>query len=373
MDKCKDCGKELVDGICPSCKSIEDAVRAELAKSEKPKENKMSEEVKEVKVNDTERMKGLVKSLIRRDRNAAEQFSNNAQKTFTGVGYLLPVEYESQVYELMDSYGVARQYCKRHAIGTETAQLPTLISGMAMTFIGSVDHAYEGWNDGKRKPITTPEVGKVEIKIRDLAGVFPVDKNTVEDTNTNFFTLLPGLFADAAAYAEDRALMIGVDYASGGNVGGLLGLATADSGEITIAKCVGLQQFLSARALQGANYFMHPTVRVALHQELLTSTWAGRMTLEDALGYPVVLSNAMPTASDTGDVGKVLLGNMQNVYLADREQLSIDIAEEATIYNGDGTVAHALYQDNMLGFRACERIDIKCMKNDAFATLVEGS
>lgn len=330
----------------------------------------------QVKREAKERTIAMVRAIYNRQFAEAEKLSDNATQKFTGQGYLIPQEFAATIFTLLDVYGVARKFCYTYPMGTETAQLPKLLTGLTMTWIGSVAHAAAGWKSGKRKPVTEPEIGKVDLKIKDIAGVVPLETKLIKDTNSNLEALLPMLIAHALAVAEDSALFNGVAYPAGEIVGGLLAAATAlvgtgtGFGDCTIADLLDMQGQISSAALMGARYFAHPSVKSHFRKKGLEAGWAGRITMEDALGYPFEVSNGLPAMSASAvDTPFVLFGNLQNVYLGDRQQLAVDTATEANIYDKDGNLLHALFQDNMIGLRALAREDIKSMEDAAFCAL----
>lgn len=386
--KCDICGAELVDGKCASCdekaKTVDALVKEKLDALAGKAEDKTAGEKQEASLDHNERMRGIMQNLARNRPDLAVEYSDNKAKNFTGSGNLIPWEFHGEIYTLMDEYGVARQECRIHPIQTRHARLPKLISGFSFSWIGSTKHKGEDpyyHASGTRKPVTEPEATGVIVNIRDLAGVFPMTTNTLDDTNTNFEQLIPPLFALAMSEAEDLALFNGVAYPDGTTVGGLLARATAVNAggatfaDATVANLIGMQGSLSSAALRGAKYYMHPSVLTTFLQEIYQSggngaMWAGRMTLENVLGYPIVLTNALPSmAQSAGDTRFIVLGNLANTYLVDRQQLSIDTSNEANVYDANGNLLYALWQDDMVGFRAVERLDIQVMEDSAYAAL----
>lgn len=318
----------------------------------------------------------MVRALFAKDIPEVMRLSDNQSKAWTGQGYLVPEEFAGTIFTLLDQYGVARKDCFIYPMGTDIANLPKLLTGLSMTWIGSSTHAAAGWATGTRKPTTEPTFDRVRLTIRDLAGVIPMDINLVKDTNTNLEALLPTLIANAIASAEDSALFNGVTYGDGSNVGGLLSVGTARLAagaaftDATIDNLLDMQGDISSAALIGAKYYMHPSVKAHFRKKGLAAGWAGRITLEDALGYPVEVTNALPAMSaSAADTEFVAFGSLKNVYLGSRQALAIDTADQATVYDAAGAVKYALFQDNMIGLRPLVREDIKIMQNAAFAVL----
>lgn len=364
--------KELLETLVP--KLVADSV-APLQNTVDSKLKQALGDGQDVSAESKARVDSLIRAIFSGQHEEARDLSDNAAQKFTGQGYLVPEDYSKQIYHLVDQYGVARRNCFTYNMGTDTANLPKLLTGLTMTWIGSTAHKDAGWKSGKRKPTTEPSVGKIQLVAKDIAGVVPLDKNLLADTNTNLADLLLMLIAIALAKAEDTALFTGVPYAAE-TVGGLLAVATALAGTgtsfaaCTIDDLLDMQGQLSSAALLNAKYHMHPSVKAHFRKKGLAAGWAGRITLEDALGYPVEMTNALPAMSaSAADTPFVTFGNLQNVYLGDRATLAVDMATEANIYNAAGTLLHALFQDNMVGMRAVAREDIKIMQDDAFCAL----
>ena len=360
-------------------KSVPALVKETIKPLQSTVDNKLQKAISrsqgDVSVESKQRVDDMVRAIFSGRQSAARELSDNAVQKFTGQGYLVPEDYAKQIFTLVDQYGVARRNCYPYTMGTDTANLPKLLTGLTMTWIGSTAHTNAGWDSGTRKPTTSPTVGRVQLTVKDIAGVVPLDKNLLTDTNTNLSDLLLVLVAIALAKAEDTALFTGVAY-SAETVGGVLDAATALNGsgtgfaDCTIDDLLDMQAEISSAALVNAKYFMNPSVKAHFRKKGLSQGWAGRIKMEDALGYPIEETNALPAMSATAaDTEFVVFGNLQNVYLGNRSNLAVDMATEANIYDASGTLLHALFQDNMVGMRAVSREDIKIMQDDAFCAL----
>ncbi len=86
----------------------------------------------------------------------------------------------------------------------------------------------------------------------------------------------------------------------------------------------------------------------------------------------VEFARVMPRTSDGTQAVKafIAVGDLNSMLFADKKEYSLDISQEATITDTDGTTPVNLFEQDMSAVRVIERIDIQLAESDkAFAVV----
>lgn len=297
-----------------------------------------------------------------RDYMGAAHGSNDGQ----GSQYLIPEEFSSDLIVLREEYGVARRLFRRWTMTTDTLHIPRQTGDMTVYFVA------EG-AAGTEAQVSTDEVLLVA---RDLMALARFSRQLSDDSAINFGDYLLGAIARAFANKEDDCGFNGDGTSTYGGIRGArnvlqdVDLAGTDSqglvtgtgnlySELTLQDFHDVTAQLPLYARSGAVWVASATFYDTVMASLQTA--AGGNTVADIanggqqrfLGYPVVLSQVMPTAEANSQVC-ALLGNFgQGAALGDRQMESIAFSESAVI-GGAST-----FERNQIAVRATERFDIK--------------
>lgn len=270
----------------------------------------------------------------------------------TSGGYLVPEDYEARLLEVAAQHGVVRQRAMVQPVGTDTGRIPALNqystpSGDGETaFAGGV---VAGWV-GESASIgeTTPSFKMLQWNIHKLAGYTKAPNELIADAAIGVEALLTRLFGVAIAAHEDRAFL------RGDGAGKPLGILNApalitggsDDGNFTDADAVDmLSHFLPVGG--SPVWLMNRSVLPDLQSQFnLTITGADNNERAGAfvnpregipqglLGYPIVYTEMLPVADNTGDV---LLADLQGYIIFDRAGLAIAFSEHANFLTDEGT------------------------------------
>lgn len=250
-------------------------------------------------------------------------------------GYLVPVEVTSRLMMLFNQYGVARPRCTVIPIPREEITMPKLLNGVQVFWIG----------EGQTIPQTQPSFGEFRMIVKKLAAMVPVTSELLSDSVIPIANLLSMLFARAIAQEEDRVIFKG-NTAVGDPFNGVF----YDPAVNTFVMPAGKTKFtdldadmladitttMIPAATEGAAFYMHRTVLNAIRKlkasgtgEYIFSDDSGDLKTPGTLwGYPIVLSEVMPTIAESG-AGKpfMFFGNLANYYIGDRMSLSMARSE----------------------------------------------
>jgi len=327
-----------------------------------------------VKTNDPgrETTRDFMKALLSNDKEKLLEMSkktttyNQATDNARG-GYLVPDELRAEVLRVAEKqYGLARrefQYLPFSGPGDER-KIPTLASSVSVTWV----------NEGASKTSTNPTFGLVTQTLKKLAAIVPMTEEILEDSLINITQLVAELFAEAVAKEEDTQFFNGTGspwtgILNNGSVGSVSLAATLGMSSVSFEKLVDMQDSCPSGALIGAKYYMHRHVLSYLRKLRADAVSASdgkgafllpptKADLEDILGFPIELSDALPSKTLTG-VNKpfVIFGNLKMAAIfGDKQQIRAKLLDQATITDGDGQTTINLAEQDMIALRLEERV-----------------
>ena len=279
----------------------------------------------------------------------------------TAGGLLVPTEFLSVLYSVLELRGVIRATADVVPIGRDVANITKVLTGLTAYFVG------EGTAPTQSQPVLT----SLSLVAKKLATYQIVSGELEEDALIDIGDLLMTLAAYAFASKEDDC---GFNGDGTSTYGGVTGIATAlldgthNAGKVTAAAghdlfseidgadLANLIGKLPAYALVDAGWFISQ-MGYALVMCRLAASAGGILIQETAtgrrlphfMGFPVYLTQVLPNVATTLN-GAVMLafGDMRRaVTLADRRQPTIARADQSQTFAED-----------QVQFRVTERIDI---------------
>lgn len=274
-------------------------------------------------------------------------------------GYLVPPEFSNDIIDLREQYGVARQVSRVVSMGSDTLSIPRRAGGLTAYFVGEATAITESTKSWDQVNLVARKLGVLSLWSSELN----------EDAMVNIGDDLAGEIAYAFANREDDCFFNGDGTGTYGTITGVrqklrdvdatisnidgLKVATGNAySEITLADFHGTLALLPLYARAGAVWVMSATVFDSVAHRLLTA--AGGNTITDIanggvqrfLGYPVVLSQVMPT-TEANDQICVLLGNFRlGTTFGDRRMLTLALSSDYK------------FAEDQLAIRGTERFDI---------------
>lgn len=283
-------------------------------------------------------------------------------------GFLVPDEFQNDLIDLREKFGVFRQNAKIVPMASDTRSDPRRVAGLTAYFVGESTAA----------TLSDKQWDRVRLTAKKLMVLTKYSNELNEDAVLNIGDDLAGEIAYAFALKEDQCGFAGDGTSTyGGIVGVTNALKNVDPTIVNIAGLVvasgsGYASSYGSIVLSDFNkvvatlpefadvpgetkWFVSKFFWGSVMQKLAAAAGGNRVAeiqngaLEKSfLGYPVVVSQVMPKVSTTNQVC-ALFGNLRlGARLGDRRLTTISMSEHAL---------NAFEQDEVV-IRGTERFDI---------------
>jgi HK97 family phage major capsid protein len=287
-------------------------------------------------------------------------------------GFLVPEEFDTTLISLREKFGVFRANAKIVPMTTETIRIPRRTGGLTAYFVSETSAATEstkGWD-------------QVTLTAKDVAVLSRYTNQLGDDAAINIGDDLAGECAYAFAVKEDQCGFTGDGTSTYGGITGFTNKLLNLSG--TIANIAGLyvatgtgygtswasttlSDFnnvvgkLPQYAFVGGNakWYCSQAFWGSVMQKLALAGGGNQVNqvLNGALapmflGFPVVITQAMPTVSAVSQVACLFGDIAMAAKLGSRRETSIQFSTEASVGG------QSLWERNEVGIRAIERFDI---------------
>ncbi len=298
-------------------------------------------------------------------RNAQSEGDNSAG------GALVPEEFSQAIIDLREQYGIFRRQCRVVPMGTDTMLVPRRKGGITAYYVGEAAQVTESataWDN-------------VRLTAKKLGALVRLSTEVDEDAIISFADWIAMEIAYAFANAEDLAGFTGDGTSTYGGIRGITnflttanayaGVANAASGHDTMAEIDAgdLQTCMSKLpqyARPNAKWFCSTVAFDLIFGRLMAN--AGGNTIRDVeagytpmyLGYPIIISQVLPTSTSTINgtpillFGDLTLGSM----MGDRRGVRIRPSDQRYL------------EFDQLAFMATERFDI--INHDLDSTTTAG-
>lgn len=262
-------------------------------------------------------------SLFGRD-NARQWCSDHGievRNALSGSGaanVLVPDVMENSIIELMEQYGVARQYCDVYPMSSDNVTVPRRTSGVTVYFVG----------DNTEITASDPAWDAVTLSARKLAALTKYSSEIAEDAVVSIADRLTNEIAYALAVKEDACLFLGTGTSTYGGITGLISAIAAGSKVTATAGNTAFSTLDLAdfEAMIG-KLPLYPGIMPAWF--ISQAGWAASMMrLADAAGGNTV-SNIM------GGVGKSFLGFPVVITQTMNSTLTAQTSTDGLCYFGD--------------------------------------
>jgi len=283
----------------------------------------------------------------------------------TTGGYLVPTEFDNSIIELVTQYGVFRPNAKNIPMTSDSKTQPRKTGGLDAYFVG----------EGSSGTESTSSWDQVQYVAKKLMVLTKVSNELSEDAIISIADSIATDIARAFAYKEDLCGFTGTGISTHGGIvgvspalktlngvddGGGVILAAGDLfSEFTLANHTFTIARVPAYARAGSKWYCSPMYYDGTMSALANA--AGGNTSQNIvdgvpqnkfLGYPVVLTEVMPTADAASQIA-CLFGNLEQAAgFGDRRQMTLAVSDSA--YVGGASV----FTTDELAVRGTERLDI---------------
>lgn len=281
----------------------------------------------------------------------------------TNGGVFVPVETETEIIRLVESFGLFRQDAKIAAMGSDTKIVPVRTGGMTAYAVGETNDNNRGSNTAT---LSSPSYTRVELVARKWKAECRISDELNEDALIEMAEQVVLELAQAFAYAEDNS---GFNGDGGSAYHGIVGLAnalnagaiyTAPSGSLAFADLT-LTDFETAIGKLADFPGMMPCVYIskpgyfASIANLLNA--AGGNTKGDIesgmglqfMGLPVKWSQVLPKAlTDQASTVLAYVGDLgMSTVMGNRRGLTISTTDQR------------YWDEDEIGIKGTSRMDIK--------------
>lgn len=287
-------------------------------------------------------------------------------------GFLVPEEVLAEVDRIADENGLMRKLSRVIPMGRDILNMPTL---------GTKPTVY--W-PGEANAGTSSEavLKNIKLEAKTAVGLTPVSNELMEDANMDVVNMLVELFAEQLAGEEDNQGLNGVGAPFTGilnnsDTNAVTAAAATTVAALTVADLVDGNNLPSA-VLSGSVWVFHRNVWAGIKknqedsQSLIAFNSTNIMSMKTEagalipagflLGYPVYLSDKMPSAPATGEAYGIF-GNFKKFYFGNRKKVSVSMSDSATI-GGDN-----MFTNNSKAIRVTERVALTVGVPEAFNVL----
>jgi len=286
----------------------------------------------------------------------------------TAGGYLVPDVLSSDIINLVNEYGIIRQYARNRVMTSDTLRVPRRAGGFTAYGVGENSAGTESTKSWDMVTLSTKKLMILARMSNELAG------DSVVNLLDDFF------FESALAFAEkeDQCGFNGDATSTYLGITGLLPALKAAAGTPTTTSAGGvvvsagnvwseftLPNFCSvvaacpSYARKTAKWYCSPTFFASTMLRLLTAGGGNAVadiadgaTRQYFLGYPVVFVETMPTSDSNSQIAALFGALDRAVSFGDRQQITFATSNSAEV-SGE-----SVFERDQLAVRAIERLDI---------------
>ncbi len=279
-------------------------------------------------------------------------------------GFLVPDELSRVIIDLREQYGVLRREARVWPMGSDTLDVPRRSGGVTIAGVG------EGATLGE----SNPTFDMVKLVAKKAGGFTRLSSEVAADAVLDLAEWVAQEYGYAFAKFEDQCAFIGdgtstylgvrglgnLFTTTGGSGGGqLVGAVDAASNHDTFAEIdasdlTSVMAKVPQYALDNAKWYCSSVAAQLVFNRLAASAGGNNTTtLREGLGlsylgYPIVISQVMPTSTgDLSDLPMLYFGDLRKaVQMGDRRMVSIE------------TSMHAYFTTDQIAIRGLERIDV---------------
>lgn len=282
----------------------------------------------------------------------------------TSTDIPLPVDYGSEVAELVPTYGKARQYATVYPLGTGTTKLPRLKTSPAFGFFAQ----------SASVPEKSPQIEFVDFAAKKAGGLVRLPSEIDADSIVSLGQFIARYAAREMAKWEDTVLFIADGTGTYESLKGVTKevvdqakvttMATTKTkiSDSTLANLRAMRNNVDTPALAVGAYYLHPS----MEQHLATFNTAGDIPYiangakgASLDGFPIRWIDVLPPYSTGVDASKVftVFGDLSYWYLGLRSGFSLD------------TSVDVFFATDEIAIRALERFSIGMMATGAMGGL----
>lgn len=284
----------------------------------------------------------------------------------TSDGTVIPEEFTNTVLERADQYGLMRRYATGITMSSNKLDMHKITGEPGVVWVGENGTIKKG----------KPSFGRIALIPAKLALIIPWSTEFEEDEAISIFPIIQRILARQVAKAEDDMMLMGDGTVFTGlfnhpdvNIQSLPTGKTA-FGDITADDLLTMTDNILDNEEASSMYVLHRTIynRVKLLKDG-NSAYVFPTTSDRIWQYNKATSSLLPSYSESAaDKKFVLFGDLSNVYYGERRQLTMSMADQASLKFEDGSETN-LFEQDMRALKITERIAISVAVPEQFTIL----
>ncbi|GMR20203.1 MAG: hypothetical protein BMS9Abin36_0798 [Gammaproteobacteria bacterium] len=277
----------------------------------------------------------------------------------TKGGFLVPDEISTAIISLQEEYGVFRRECRVLPMSSDTLTIPRRDGGLTAYFVGENVEGTE----------SDQSWGNVELNAKKLMVLTRMSSELNDDAIISMADDLTDQIAYAFANKEDDCAFNGDGTSTYGGITGIrtaiidgthtAGAVDAATGidtfaEVTATDLSNVMAALPQYALPNAKWFVSQAGYSLVFERLMQAAGGNSLIILGGkaqmsyLGYPIVVSQSMPTSTgDLSNVSMLLFGDLRKAAtMGARREVRVMVS------------AHRYMELDQIGVMGTERFDV---------------
>lgn len=292
------------------------------------------------------------------DRQAADFMAAQSEGDNAKGGFTVPTPLSSELINLVEQYGVARNVCRRIVMGSETWSVPKVVGHTTIYY------------PAEAEALTASDMNfsQVSLTAKKMAGLVKMSTEISEDSIISMTDTIVRDLAWGFSKAEDENLFTGGPIYTGGITGETANVNSAtsvvDVPSITLEDLVAVTAGVGQERGLNNKWYMSPTLWNGQVRDLLNAAGGNADTnlaagvSRSLFGYPVELVNAMSgAAAASGDLLCVFGDLGVSHYFGDRRNLNFQYLDQLFAVN------------DQVGIKCTQRIDIAGVNPEVLSLL----
>ncbi|HZE87056.1 MAG TPA: phage major capsid protein [Methylomirabilota bacterium] len=313
------------------------------------------------------------KKLVAGDRVSTKALSAGSSTAGTE---LVPTYVSDQLITVAQKYGLVRKYGTKWPVQGINQNVPTMSS---LT-------AYRLASDTAAVTASQPTTGNVQLRAKTVGVIVPISKVLLQNSTAELIDAITMLAGKAIAKLEDQWGLLGLGAGEGvfQNVNvPVVTLASANTyAGVTAEDLLSMldvidENFLSeshrwALSLSMLNNFRRLRANVSTDKQGFLFEGFGGSLPPTMWDIPYDTTAVMPKNSDVSQASKkcMALVDYSNLIHGDAMEYTVEISDQATITDTDGSTLINLFQQNMVALKIWGQVDIQLANAaSAFAVL----
>lgn len=285
----------------------------------------------------------------------------------TAGAELVPTYVSDSFIGVAQNYGLIRKHARKWPMQGNNENIPTITSVTA----------YRVGTDTTAINSSQPTTGAIQLRAKTVGAIVPVSKVLLQNATGNLVDAITFLVGKAIAKLEDEWGFKGLGAGEGIFQNTSVPVFTMASTNTTYAKATA-DNLLSVEDLLDEN-FLSESIRWIMSRSVLNvfrreraavgadkqgfllPGYAADNTPPTLWGYPYDTSAVMPKVADGSQAGTKFLSlvDYENVIHGDAMQYTMEISDQATITDTDGSTLINLFQQNMVALKVWGLVDIQ--------------